>query len=141
MDNSIFLAKVLGLYILIMGIVMLVKEKKVKVVIKEVCNDPAMLFLTGAISLIAGLLLVVTHNIWVTDWRVLVTLVGWLALIRGLVRMLFPHLAVRAMNGVLKKKSTYRMLAILALVLGVVLTYYGSESHYIEIFTFVAPQQ
>jgi hypothetical protein len=33
------------------------------------------------------------HNHWAADWAVLVTIFGWLLLIGGLVRMLFPGAA------------------------------------------------
>jgi hypothetical protein len=40
--------------------------------------------------LVAGLAIVRAHNIWVGGWPVLVTVLGWLAILSGLVRMLFP---------------------------------------------------
>ena len=40
--------------------------------------------------LICGLLMVLGHNLWTADWRVLVTVVGWMALIKSLVFFIFP---------------------------------------------------
>lgn len=125
MDVSIFLAKTLGLYVLIMAIMMFAKEKKVKVIAKEVCSDPAMLFFSGCITLMIGILLVNVHNIWMSDWRVLVTLIAWITLIKGIVRTLFPHIAVRIVNKILKKKSSYQAINVIALILGLILCYYG----------------
>src|SRR5690242_2595283 len=107
MDVSIFLAKALGLYVLIMAIMMFAKEKKVKVIVKEMCSDPAMMFLSGCMTLIIGILLVNVHNMWFSDWRILITLIAWITLIKGVIRTLFPHIAVRMINKIMKNKTTY----------------------------------
>ena len=39
---------------------------------------------------VLGLLLVLSHNVWTTDWRVIITLVGWLTLLKGIALMLWP---------------------------------------------------
>jgi hypothetical protein len=39
---------------------------------------------------IAGLAIVRAHNVWTRGWPILVTILGWLAVLGGLVRMLFP---------------------------------------------------
>ena len=39
----------------------------------------------------AGLAIVLTHNVWVADWPVIITLLGWLAVISGAVRIFAPH--------------------------------------------------
>jgi len=53
--------------------------------------DPTLVYLNGTLLLIGGLALVRAHNLWVADWRVLVTLVGWVALVAGLYRMFMPY--------------------------------------------------
>lgn len=125
MDVSIFLAKALGLYVLIMAIMMFAKEKKVKVIVKEICSDPAMLFISGCITLMIGILLINVHNIWSADWRILITLIAWLAFIKGIIRTLFPHIAVRVINKIMKSKTHYQTIGVIALLIGVVLCYYG----------------
>jgi hypothetical protein len=45
---------------------------------------------SGVLSFVAGLAVVRVHNHWAGDWAVLVTILGWLLLVGGLVRLLFP---------------------------------------------------
>lgn len=47
--------------------------------------------LWGLYALLAGLLVVMNHNLWVSDARVLVTLIGWVALGSGVVFLLVPE--------------------------------------------------
>lgn len=125
MDVSIFLAKAIGFFFIVMAIAMFAKEKKIKVMIKEVCSNPALMFLAGEINLVIGILIVLMHNVWVWDWRVLVTLVGWMCLIKGIVRTLFPHVAVRVMNNMTKKPANFQTAAVVVGVIGLILGYYG----------------
>ena len=73
-------------------------------------------YLNGTILFVAGLALVRAHNRWLPDWTVLLTLSGWVALLLGLYRMVFPN-ASQAGNGA----ATYVMLALL-FVAGAILT-------------------
>jgi hypothetical protein len=57
---------------------------------EQISRDPALIFVSGILLFIAGLAIVRAHNIWAGGWPVLVTVLGWLALLSGLARMLFP---------------------------------------------------
>ena len=62
-------------------------------VIEPLSHDPALpilVLLHGFLSFVAGLAVVRVHNYWARNWAVLITILGWIALIGGLIRMLFP---------------------------------------------------
>jgi hypothetical protein len=48
---------------------------------------PPVVYLSGTLLFIGGLVVVRVHNRWKRDWTVLVTLSGWLFLLLGLFRM------------------------------------------------------
>ena len=48
---------------------------------------PPVVYLSGVLIFLAGLAIVRAHNSWRRDWTVLVTLIGWFALLLGLFRM------------------------------------------------------
>ncbi len=52
--------------------------------------SPTLVYLNGVLLFVAGLAIVRTHNVWVRRWPVLVTLLGWVALAIGLLRMFAP---------------------------------------------------
>jgi hypothetical protein len=54
-------------------------------------NIAPVTYLNGALLLVAGLSIVRTHNRWTSGWPVLVTLLGWLAILGGLFRMFAPE--------------------------------------------------
>jgi hypothetical protein len=49
-----------------------------------------LVYLNGTLLFVAGLAIVRVHNRWTGGWPVLVTLVGWLAIFGGLIRMIAP---------------------------------------------------
>jgi uncharacterized membrane protein HdeD (DUF308 family) len=48
---------------------------------------PPVVYLSGVLLFVAGLSIVRVHNVWQRNWTVLVTLIGWAALLLGLTRM------------------------------------------------------
>jgi hypothetical protein len=73
-------------------------------------QTPPVVYLNGFILFVAGLALVRWHNAWCLGWPVLVTLIGWAALLGGLVRMIWPEAPQLGPAA-----ATYAMLAALTL--------------------------
>lgn len=48
---------------------------------------PPVVYLSGALFLLAGIFLVRSHNVWLAGWPVLITILGWSAIFLGLARM------------------------------------------------------
>lgn len=51
---------------------------------------PTTVFNNGLVWFTGGLAVVWFHNAWVGDWRLIVTLLGWVSVLAGLSRMAFP---------------------------------------------------
>lgn len=95
MELSILLGKVMGFYLLVMSVALLYNRSYFEGMLSDVVKNKAFMLYGGAIALVVGLFLVLTHNIWSTDWRILVTLMGWAALIKGLMLIAFPGYMVK----------------------------------------------
>lgn len=96
---SVFLALVLGAYCFLTSAAMLVHREYYRKVVSEFLSSSPLLFWSGAMSLFFGLLIVVSHNIWVGHWRILITLIGWCLVTKGLFRLFFPsHFSKMAKN-------------------------------------------
>ena len=91
MMASIFLARLLGPLFLIVGASILFNPKVFRDIAAEVVRSVTLVYLFGFIDFAAGLAIVITHNVWLASWPVLITLIGWLLLIRGTVRVLIPE--------------------------------------------------
>ena len=85
-------------------------------------------FILAAMSLPAGLVIILGHNIWVWDLPVIVTVAGWMATIKSVVYLLFPRahkLVMRSgerMTGEHIDRG-FRIIGIVMIVLGAVTAY------------------
>jgi len=90
MDISDFFARLWGAFYLIFGALFIVARYLGKVI--EMTEDRAFVISTGYITLLMGLVTVILHNVWVMEWRVAVTILGWSTLIKGIAKIGFPEL-------------------------------------------------
>jgi len=125
MDISIFLAKSIGLYLVIISVGMILNGNKLKPAIREILKNPALVLFSGILALIIGILMIVAHNIWVKDWRVIITVLGWLTLIKGASRLFFPDYVINATTKWVEHKVAYYVTMFLTLLLGFILLYFG----------------
>lgn len=56
----------------------------------EYTEDRTITISTGYITFLLGLATVVAHNVWVADWRVTITILGWVTLFKGIEKIGFP---------------------------------------------------
>lgn len=89
MQTSIFLAKIIGPVFLVVGLIVLLNPSRIRTVVREFLQGEAFIFLSGIVTLPIGLALVNTHNVWSWDWRVAITVFGWLAVFAGIARLAF----------------------------------------------------
>ena len=90
METTVFFARLWGGFYLIFGSLFLVTGYLGKVI--EMTDDRAFVVSTGYITLLMGLVTVILHNVWVMDWRVAITVLGWSTLIKGILKIGFPEL-------------------------------------------------
>ena len=125
MERSSFIAKLLGPFILVVGAGMLVNQSVYRSMISELLHSAALVYLSGLLMLIPGLAIVNVHNSWSSGWSVVITVIGWLMLIGGMVRVALPQMAIGIGTTVYGSGVALFVLAIVSLVLGGLLTFKG----------------
>lgn len=90
MDISIFLAKFWGWYLLIFFFILSFNPKRIRQIFEDL-RDQKFLILVAFMAIILGLLNVLFHNVWELNWRLLITGLGWLALLMGIGLFVFPY--------------------------------------------------
>ena len=89
MDSSIFLAKFWGYFLLIFFIILSFNPKRIRQIFADL-KDEKFLIILSFLSIIAGLLNILVHNIWESNWKLIITLIGWSSLFIGLALFIFP---------------------------------------------------
>lgn len=105
MDTSVFLAWLVGPLLVVVGLAILVNREYYRDMIERFFNDPQDYFFSGVAAFLAGTAIIAAHNIWVADWTVIITVIGWGALIKGASRLLFPQFGRQLFAGALKSHS------------------------------------
>lgn len=125
MIYSLVLAQILGIYLIIMGMMVLVCPRPLDDFISSIDSHPALAFLAATMAIILGIVMIVFHNLWVWDWRLIVTLIAWLTLIKGLVWMIIPEMPIKFSKRIYRGPLHY-ILGILVVLLGCFLFYEGN---------------
>jgi hypothetical protein len=127
--RTVFLSRLLGLYFLVFAVSMLFKRQSSAEVVNVIVHNPVLVFLVGALLVPAGLALVLSHNVWSGGaLPVVVTVVGWLALSKGLFFLLLPTDAAPRLFAVLNYDRYSYVYIAYVLLFGVYLTYAGFTS-------------
>ncbi|HRN85336.1 MAG TPA: hypothetical protein PK857_10985, partial [Hyphomicrobium sp.] len=87
-------------------------------------NDAPLMYLATIMGLIGGLALLQAHNIWVADWRVVITILAWLTVIESAVWLLFPS-AMRRLWAPLLSEPLLLVSAAIVLVAAAILCFFG----------------
>ena len=90
MDKSKSIAGIVGPTL----ILMILSELKVWNATLYDTQIVPLVYLSGVLFFIAGLSIVRKHNIWVWGWQTLITIIGWLGLVLGVLRMFLPQLYI-----------------------------------------------
>lgn len=124
MEVSLFLAKLLGIYLVIMGCAYFFRREFFRAVTSDFYNSPALIAIASVLNLVFGLLIVLNHNIWEVSWKVVITLIGTLSLLKGILNLFAPEV-LRKLSIKFIEKELFVYSGVISLVLGVYLIYHG----------------
>jgi hypothetical protein len=126
--RTVFLARLFGLYCLIMAAAMLLHAETFVNVVHTFVADAPLVLIASVFTLFGGLALVLLHNYWSRGaLTVIVTLIGWLTLIKAVVLLVLPSAKLAALYGGVSQ--THILISgSLTLLLGIYLTVAGFRS-------------
>lgn len=124
MELSIFLAQLFGLTIIIFTVLAFFQPSIISATIRDMRPFSFPLLLAGFSGVFGGLAIVLSHNVWEWSWRVIITLFGWVALVKGVTYIAFPERLMRM--GVSLFEGKWRQMSLVtAFLVGCCLVYYG----------------
>jgi hypothetical protein len=127
--RTIYMGKLLGLYCIIVALVMMTHKQTIVDTMTALVHDAPLLFFASLIAMVAGLGIILGHNVWSGGaLPIVVTLVGWISLIKGVIFMFLPPAASVAYFEGLRYAQLFYLYTSLTLVIGVYLTYASFRS-------------
>lgn len=119
-----FLAQFFGIYFAIMCVALILKHQRVRTTAWQMLNQPPVLMLTAIVTLLLGTALILSHNVWVSDWRVIITVICWLVFTKGLFLLFLPEKAEVTMI-LMQDKRLFYVTWVLYAAVAATLLYYG----------------
>lgn len=113
---SRFIAGLIGPVLVAIACTLLLNRDLAPEIAGEIAHSKGLIVLSGAMLLVAGIALVQCHATW-SGWPAVVTALGWLSVISGLIRILFP-IQLAGMAADLMNPSTVLIAALMCLGLG-----------------------
>ncbi len=115
MDISLVAAKILGIYLVVGGLMVIFRGKTLPHLLKDFFGHPAIVYLTGVILVTLSSLVLLQNNVWDGSWRGIVTVLSWLVLIKGLSYIFFPEMLQKMVTKkLLDSVSFYGLIAVVA---------------------------
>ncbi len=125
MDTSVLLARIIGPYMLIATIGLYANRNACDRLFDDLRDQPLLLMVIGAFTLILGLLMLQFHNVWALDWRVLITLIGWIMLIKGTLAIIAPQILTKIAKHYKSNDTLLNIQAVIAAFFGILMSYMG----------------
>ena len=125
MTTSRMLAGLIGPAFIALAASMLLNVHSLPALVEQVSHEPALILISGIITFVVGLAIVRAHHVWSGGWPIVVTILGWLFLLGGLARMLFPFQLAAMAAGIAPNAGFVITEAIIFLALGGFLSFKG----------------
>lgn len=121
---TVYLGRLLGLFTLITSFWLLTERQTTLSTIPALLGNRPAMVIFAIIALAGGLAIVLAHNIWSGGaLPILVTLIGWLMLIRGLLFLFLPPEATLYILAAMQFERLFYIYLAIPFVLGIYLTY------------------
>ncbi len=125
MQTSIFIARLIGPVMITAGAAVLLNRQSFHAMAEEFLASRGLMFLGGLMVMLGGLAIVLTHNVWTPDWRVMVTLFGWLLVIAGAIRIIEPPFLYAGARAFLRHPAMSTFAGCIWLAIGTVFSLLG----------------
>lgn len=125
MELSIFLAQLFGIYLIIVGILVVLRRDSFMPIVAELGANRSLIFVIAIFELAVGIGLALSHSIFTFDYRGIISVLGWAMLIEGVLYLSLPFPKVRKLFKAFNTPGWYVSGGTLSIVIGGYLTGIG----------------
>jgi vacuolar-type H+-ATPase subunit I/STV1 len=124
MELSVLIARITSVVYLSAALGAVFSRDHYRRLLDDLFKNAALTYLMGFTAVILGFLMVNYHNTWGKDWTVLINILGWLALMKGVLIIAFPGL-VHSYSKAIFEGRGLQVFPYVAAFLGLVFGYFG----------------
>ena len=121
MQSTKTVARLVGPLLVVIGLGVLLNPTLYADAIADAVKSTTLIYLSGVASLLGGLAILNAHRTWTADWRVIITILGWIFVIAGFIRIVLR----RQMTTIYSGSIAMTIVGVIVLVLGGHLSFEG----------------
>lgn len=122
---AVWISKFLGPVILALSVSMIATPTDLQETTRRFLADRPLVLISGVLAMTAGLSIVNTHNVWILEWPLIVTLFGWALVLGGTLRVVAPKVVADVGGAMLDRPKLTRIAGAFWALLGAFLTFKG----------------
>ncbi len=125
LNTTRMFSRVLGPFLVIADATAMARASEMQRLLSQFEANSLWTWVTGAFILIFGLVVVAAHQHWHGAAAIIVSVLGWLITLRGLLLLSFPQTFVAVADSMVGAQGWWISLCVAAALVGVYLTYVG----------------
>jgi len=118
------LARFFGLFLVVVGLMAFIRNDQ-EDYFDQLVESKEFLFITGLITVMLGAIVVALNNTWKFEWRLLITILGWVTFLKGTMMLIFPGLSVSIWRKLSVKPWVLLTSGALSFIIGIYLVWIG----------------
>ena len=124
MESSVVIAQIFAVAYLAFATGLVVSKEYYQTNIPKLIASPTYVLLGGFVTTVLGMLIVIYHNVWEANWTVLITIIGYIMLIEGVLLLVAPKSA-HIFGPLVQAGKMWVVYLPVAVALGVLFAYFG----------------
>ena len=128
MQPAVFIARLVGPAFVAVGLGILLNGPFYTALLAEAVHSPTLIYFSGLISLIPGLAILNVHRTWTSDWRVIITILGWLLVIGGVIRIVLPATTAALVTDIYAKPAALLTVSAITIIVGAIADFHRISS-------------
>lgn len=120
-----YVFQLLGLAYFAAGLGMLIRPAFYARMIAQMLESPPVIYVSGFMTLTLGYLLIRFYGTTSADLRLILTIIGWIALLKGLNAIILPDLLIKFSRGFLRSGRTVAVAGTVMTAVGIAMMYVG----------------
>jgi len=125
MQPVVFIARLVGPLFVVLGIGCLVNQTIYADMIGQAILVPVLIYLSGLMAFLAGVAMLNGYHAWTVDWRIIITILGWVLVVAGIIRIVLPGAAAVAAIALYSGGYAMAIVGIIVLIIGGFLSFKG----------------
>lgn len=118
---DIFFAQLFGVYFVLVGLIVLVRQRSIMPTVKELLSNRSMVLVLGVVEFAAGLALVLAYPVPALSLTGVLSVIGWTIAIEGLLYIALPIKIVQRYVKMFNKPVWYKVGGLLSIIAGIYL--------------------